>query len=150
MRIFLLLAGMLTVSYLHAQDFEIIEATSQKWFAGRARSGHGVKYKLTIVCKKKLKKLQFEKLWVGKEAFPVKVVKNKHKELSFSKNDTIYLSARKRVITNEYGDKIREEKKEENPPVKLEAAALLSYKVRSKSKHMHVTKFRKLKAIFYP
>ncbi len=150
MKAILLITSILCVNLLHSQDFKIIEATSQKWTGGRARSGYGVNYKLTIVSNKKLKKLHFEKLWVGKEAFPIKVVKNKHEILSVSKNDTIYLTARKRVKTDEYGNKIKEKKNEEKAPVKYKTGAFLSYKIKKKDKFMPINKLKKLKAIFYP
>ena len=150
MRVILLLSSILVANLLQAQDFDVIEATSQKWTGGRARSGHGINYKLTIVCKKKLKKVHFEKLWVGEEAFELKIAGNEQNESNYSKKDTIVLTARKKVNTNEYGDEIKVDKKKEVPPVDFITEALFNYKVRGKGKHIFVDKLKKLKAIYYP
>jgi hypothetical protein len=140
----------LFLSSAYSQDFEIIETTSQKWAGGRARSGHGVNYKFTIVCKKKLKKLSFDKLWVENESLELKIVKNNSKKVVFAKNDTIFLAARKKVKTNEYGDAIKEDKKTEKPPIVFETEGLISYQVKRSNKHLLIPKFKKLKAVYYP
>lgn len=140
----------LLLNFTFAQDFEIIEATSQKWTGGRARSGHGVNYKITIVCKKKLKALSFDKLWLKDEPLLLKTAKNTTEKLTFAKNDTIFLIAAKKVKTNEYGDEIKEDKKTEQPPVKFETEGLISYQVKRKNNHFLLPKFKKLEAIYYP
>lgn len=150
MRFSFFLISLLFLSSLHAQDFEIIEATSQKWTGGRASSGYGVNFKITLVYKKKLKMLSFDKLWLKKEAFPLKVAKKKSEKTIFLKNDTIFLTARKKVRTNEYGDAIKKDEKEQKPPVNFKAEALIHYKVKRKNKYLLISELKKLKAIYYP
>ncbi len=150
MKITFLLISILFVNFLHAQDFEIIEATSQNWTGGTARSGHGVNYKIAIVCKKKMKKLKFDKLWVNNEALTIKTTKDNLGRNFFSENDTILLAARKTVKTNEYGEEIKEAEKEETPPAKFESDALISYMVKKKEKYFLIPKLKQLKAIYYP
>jgi hypothetical protein len=65
-------------------------------------------------------------------------------KIIFLKNDTIYLSARKKVKTDEYGDPIKEEKGTEKPSISFKTDALIEYLDKRKSKHLLIPKFKKL------
>lgn len=152
MRTSLLIISLLWTFSFEAQEFRVIEATSQKWAAGIAQGGHGVNYKLVLVFNKRVKHLKLDRFWVGDEYLQMKAAKNidLKKENYFSKNDTVYLSARKRVKTNDRGDQVLEIKELPKPPFDYKGAALLTYKSGRKEKHIIIQEMKELEPQFYP
>jgi len=153
MKYFLILASLLSITVVFSQEFEIIEATSQKWAGGQERTGHGYYYNLTLKAKKSSQKLIFDKLWIGADFFTIKAYKrsgNKHVEV-FNTNDTIYINARsqKRPIDPENPEENQKTIKE-LPPFDLKGAALLGYIYKGKRKYKTVEAFKEVKAVYYP
>lgn len=76
------------------QPFEVINATSQKYMAGRKESGGGINYKIELVALKSSKKLKFESFEVDGKRMVLKI-QNSQKQFikEFSKEDTLVLSA---------------------------------------------------------
>jgi hypothetical protein len=131
-------------------DFTVIETTSQKYYGGLEKSGHGTRYRIKLLAQKDSKKLKIDQLWIDDKYFEVKPVKdpkyrNNHE---FFKKDTIFISVKDHV----YPDELMREKQEEKIvlPYKYKGAALIGYKVRNKRKYKVIEKITELKKIFYP
>ncbi len=133
-----------------SQDFKVVEMTSQKWSGGAAGSGRGVDYTLKLVCNKKIKRLKFNKLWVGKEAFDAVVDSKVKQKKRFLKNDTIIVTASKQVKLDQYGYEVTEDAIMPLPPVQFSTPAMLVYKVRRKYRYLFVKEIRELDKLNMP
>ncbi len=149
MKTYLSIFFILSTFLLSAQDFKIIEVTSQKWTAGRARTGYGIKYNIKLVCKKRMWRLGFDKFWVNKEALKATIEKDLKNKKCFSKNDTIIVNAEKRVKFDRYGDPIIQANVNKTLPIKYDTPALLSYHIRKRNKSIAIPKIKEKKQIFY-
>lgn len=139
------------IVFSSAQDFKIIEAKSQKWTAGRAKSGYGTNYNISLVCTKTIRHPKFDKLWVGTDALEVIIARDLADKKRFAKNDTIKIAAVKRVKTDEYGDPITEEKSNVKSPINFDnSAALLTYKTCWRNKNLLIPTIKKQKKVFHP
>lgn len=76
------------------QPFEIINSTSQKYYAGRQESGGGIKYEVELVAIKPSKKLKFESLVANGKESKIKIQNSNEQFVKeFSKGDTLVLYA---------------------------------------------------------
>ena len=143
---------MLIAFFLQSQELKVIEATSQKWAGGQANSGHGINYRLTIVFNKKIKKLHIDSLWIGNEVFAVKMIKNINNvnDDFFTRYDTLYITARKRVKTDKYGNEIATADKNSKLPIEYQGNALLRYYIKKKVKYFEIKEFNELEPQYYP
>jgi len=149
-----LLFSILFITTACAQEFEIIEATTQKWAGGRMETGHGVYYNIVLIAKKKSQKLSFDKFWVDSIFFSIKAYKhsgNKNIE-KFSSGDTLYINVRSRFnsIKNDENTYIIKKSVKEMPPFELKGTALLGYTYKGKRKYKNIEVFKELKPVYYP
>ena len=121
---------------------EISLAEKQDYAGGRAASGHGTKYNITVKAKTKHKKLIIEGVWLkGSTYFPVKVYdKFGKKDSEFKKGDELFIAFRKHIKTNNQGQAI-EQATQQNAPIKYQGEALLQYKLRGKTKYIAIKQF---------
>lgn len=159
MRFIILIFSTLMSVAVFSQEFQIVEATSQKWAGGRKESGQGINYQLKIITKKSSDKLSFEKLWVDTSFYILKTrnLKNKAKDNSFAKNDTIGIFARK-IVSKEMNPGLEDEMDLDNnhnltyeqAPYQFKGAALIGYKYKGKWKYKVIDVFKELEKLNYP
>ncbi len=149
MKVYLSILIFLSAFAVSAQDFEIVEVTSQKWTAGTAKTGRGTDYKIKLVCKKRLWRLKFDKLWVNNDALPAVIATDLANKKCFSKKDTIIVNAVKKVKLDRYGDPIVQTTNNQTPPVKFDTPALLTYKLRKRDKSILIQQITKKKKVFH-
>jgi hypothetical protein len=160
MKIIYLIISLFLSFQLFGQEFEIIEATSQKWTGGRKETGKGINYEIKILAKKGSAKLNFEKLWIGDDYYKVKA-KNTDRnkpDNTFTRNDTIRIIASSLtytenidpVIEKELGLKHGKQMENEKPPYKFSGAALIGYRYKGKWKYEVIRTFKELEKLYYP
>lgn len=154
MKIITLLFSIFFLTSSYAQEFEIIDATAQKWAGGQKQSGHGINYSITLIANKSSQKLNFDKLWIGSNYFDIKAYKHvgvKNVEI-YDKGDTVYINARSlsRPAENEDITTESQNPKLEMPPFEFKAAALIGYTCKGKRKYKTVDVIKEAKAVYYP
>ncbi len=134
--------------------FEIIEATSQKWYGGQRDTGYGTYYEINIVPNASSESLKFDQIRIGEKYFEVSTYQKgrKIKNNTFSKGDTITININDRTVPNfshlENTEKCLTEKHE--LPYKYKGKALLSFQYNDKRKYKEIEKFTILKELRYP
>ncbi len=137
-----------------SHKFEIIEASSQKWYGGARNSGYGTKYELTIIPKADSEVLKFDKLWIGSEYFPVSCFQKgkRIKNDTFGYGDTISIQINKHNNPKSIPiiEKDSISKENTKAPFKFKGEALLSYTYKSKRKYVKIEKFTEKEPLQYP
>lgn len=79
------------------KKFELIKATSQKWYGGRQETGFGTYFELTIVPNTGSDNLIFDQMWIGKNYFEIQSFQKgkKMRNNLFAKGDTITIQVNK-------------------------------------------------------
>lgn len=135
------------------KDFEIIEATSQKWVGGIPGSGKGTNYVIKVIPYKSSDKLQIDKIWIGNDYYEITPLTNPQNKnsTSFEMKDTLYIRIHKYIRTNMLGEIVKPNLKEgtEIPP-EFEGDALLAFTYKGERKYKVIKEFKKLKFIPYP
>jgi hypothetical protein len=144
---------LLFLSFFFTKDFEVIEATYQKWSGGTPDSGTGTNYIVKMLAKSNHDKLQIDQLWVGDDFYKVEAYKQEEKsrEKLFVKNDTILIKATKLIQPNSKGVMV-EKKNYENisKPYDYKGSALIGFKLKGKRKYKEISTLKKLKYLAYP
>ena len=147
---------------IYAQDFTLIGAVSQKWYAGVRGGGGGVNYTLMLVAGQSSSRMKFEKIWVDGRCFAVGAFKlndkrvNGNKNSGWEKKDTIMLKAfrmdpgERLTPENEHKIAAAPDTTRVEAPVKITGEALVTYFVGKKKKYFQLEKFTVLKALAYP
>jgi len=148
-------------------DFEIIDATSQKWVGGIRSAGSGINYQLTLLTNQSSKNINVDQLWIGDQYFKVSAIKKfpaSEKE-GFEKGDTIYINARiahprppsptggeTQQVKNPSNEDatLHEDSLRQTPPFSYDGVALIGYELNKKRKFFIVEKIKKISPIAYP
>jgi len=130
-------------------DFKLVKATQQGYAGGRAASGYGTNYEITIVAQTSSNKLKFNSLWIGKERLEISLQLQKGQVRdgaeTFKKGDTLYIMARKHIRTDNRGNPLpEEEKKDKVKAPKYKGAGLIEFSVNGKNKRKEIAKFKEL------
>ncbi len=138
--------------FCNKDKIEVIDAYSQEWIAGQQDGNNGTNYMFTVAVLKSSKHLEFKELWIGDEKISFKVFNNRQStnDLTFAKNDTIFL--RGQIITNNYlFDKNKNNDiTPEKPPIEYTGEALIVYSYHCKQKYFVVTDIEKKKKLMHP
>jgi len=144
------LAGIILLSF--CTKVKLVDASSQKWIAGRFESGYGTDYLITIKARAGSDKLVFDKLWIGDDYYEVNALRNlaKRSDLAFEKGDTVFIRAGEKYLPDENGKMVQQKGKTLEPPTEFTGAALLGYTFKSRRKYLEIKEFRVLEKIIYP
>ena len=131
---------------------KLIDATSQEWYGGQYESGRGTDYVFTIRAGGGSDKLVIDQLWLEEDFYEVSAVKNRAKrsDLTFQKNDTIYIQAGKKLLPDANGNMLKVAGKKMDPPREFSGTALLGYTWKGKRKYLEVAELKVLEKIIYP
>ena len=116
MKTFLVIISAICLIGCFTKDFEIIEASSQKWIGGAPGSGKGTNYNIKVLPFKDSDKLQIDKIWIGNEYFEINALVDPKdtKNKSFEKNDTLYIKVHKYIRTGRHGEVAKNDENKEN------------------------------------
>lgn len=135
------------------KDFEIVEATKQRWTGGNADAGSGTDYVVKMVAKQNHEKLTIDQLWIGDDFYKVFafVQDQNTRNTLFVKKDTIFIKAHYLQQPNRKGV-MMEVKEYENldKPYDFKGEALIGYTLKGKRKYKEIEKLKTLKYIPYP
>lgn len=139
------------------KQFELINATSQKWYGGREETGFGTYYELTIVPKTNSDNLVFDQIWIGKKYFDIQCFQKgkKMRNNLFAKGDTVTIRVNKDEVKRIMPFESKEDKddcliKKHPLPKEYEGEALLSYVYKGKRKYFEIKKFTEIEPVNYP
>ena len=131
------------------QPFDLINATSQKWYGGAAGSGYGTEYKFFFE-KKSDTEVAFDTVWINDRAFIPEIANVSFPLKNIEKGHQFSLNMNYRFMENKYTGEVFES------PVKDEAGspeyagdALLIYKVNGERKTMIIQKIEAKTPNFY-
>ncbi|MCK5820571.1 MAG: hypothetical protein KAH17_01750 [Bacteroidales bacterium] len=138
--------------FLFGAKMKLIDSTSQEWAGGIYESGYGTNYKATLIAKGGSEKLQVNELWIGKDYFEVKAMKNlaKRSDLSFVRKDTIYIVSSINFKPDTDGAMVQVNSIKKDPPKSFKGDALLGYTWKGKKKYLEIKSFRKLEKLIFP
>ena len=134
------------------KDFEVVDATSQKWIGGIPGAGKGTNYEIKVLAFKNSARLQIDKIWIGEEYYDISALKDskKTKDTSFEKMDTLYIKVHKYIRTDREGVEIKTEVDQKNKlPKEYVGEALIGFTYKGKRKYKTIGSFKKLKFIPY-
>ena len=121
---------------------QVSSAEKQDYASGRAASGYGTKYNITVRAKTSYKKLVLQGVWIRDKAyFSVKAYDNYgKKDPEFKNGDELFITFRKHIKTNQMGQPIAQPTVQK-APIKYKGEALLQYKLRGKTKYIAIKQF---------
>lgn len=153
MKYLLFILSLLFIFPFCLKDFDVLEATSQKWTGGTPDSGKGTNYAVTMLAKTNHENLQIDQLWIGDNFYKVQPYKRtqNRRDTSFVKNDTIFIQANLLFQPDQKGVML-EVKNYENieKPCDYDGEALIGYELKGKRKYKEIEKLKQLKYIPYP
>lgn len=141
------------------KQFELIKATSQKWYGGRQETGFGTYYELTIIPNSNSDNLLFDKMWVGKQYFEIQCYQKgkKMRNNLFGKGDTITIRVNKDEVHKKLPFVVKDDNSKEKcltekypVPKEYTGDALLSYVYKGKRKYFEIKEFTKIEPVYYP
>ena len=129
--------------------FILLNATSQDWTAGIPGGGRGTEYYFKIKVNTKDKML-FDTVWVNNKAFGIYISRGKgiisNTPIKYSYGDTIILR-----VSDIHSKQIENKNTENNnPPIKYDGAALISFMVNDKKEYYTIKKIEKQQTINRP
>ena len=133
--------------------FDSFQATQQKSYGGRAKSGSTTHYQLKMLAKVSSDKLEFTNLWIGVDNVEIKYYsldKDKQQQNSFKRGDTIYVEAYVIAKPDENGNLVTVGTGSNTPPVEYQGKGLLEYKYKGKLKYHIIENIKSLPKVYYP
>jgi len=133
--------------------FDSFQATQQKSFGGRARSGSTIHYQFKMVSKVSSDNLKFKDLWVGAKNIKLNAYSlnaENQQQMSFQRGDTIYIDAFVHSRPDENGNLVAEELNSTPPPIEYKGLGLLKYEYKGKSKYHIIEDIKVLPKVYYP
>ncbi len=133
--------------------FSNFEATQQKSYGGRAKSGSTIHYSFKMVSKVSSEKLKFEDLWIGINKLEFKTYSldtERMRKNTFEKGDTIYIEAYIHSRPDENGNLVSDGLTTTPPPIEYSGLGLLKYLYKGKTKYRVIKEIKKLPKVYYP
>jgi hypothetical protein len=133
--------------------FDSFEATQQKSFGGRAKSGSTVHYQFKMVSKVSSDKFELKGLWIGIEKVDFKMYSlnaEKQQQKTFQRGDTIYVDAYVHSRPDENGNLVSQGINSVPPPIEYTGLGLLKYDYKGKTKYHIIEEIKKLPNVYYP
>lgn len=133
--------------------FDNFQATQQKSYGGRAKSGSTIHYQFKMLAKVSSDKLEFTNLWIGMDNMEIRYYSkdnDKQQQSSFERGDTIYVDAYVNSRPDENGNLVTVGTGSIAPPIEYQGKGLLEYKYKGVLKYYTIENIKSLPKVYYP